>query len=154
MLNGSLNSTLDRIMTFDRALDQAFSGSWGGNGASRLWVPPLDVLEKHDAYVIHCELAGIEQDDIELGFEQNVLTIHGTKPSSLDRSSNAEVRVYAAERVSGAFERQIRLPEFVDGDRIAATFSNGLLTVVIPKAKAAQPRKIAIASPEPEAHAG
>jgi HSP20 family protein len=52
--------------------------------------------------------------------------------------------VYAAERVSGSFERAIRLPEFVDGDRISASLKNGVLTVSVPKAQAAQARKIEI----------
>ena len=52
--------------------------------------------------------------------------------------------MYAAERVTGTFERSVRLPEFVDGERISAEFTNGVLTVTVPKAQAAQPRKIEI----------
>jgi len=54
------------------------------------------------------------------------------------------LRVFAAERVSGGFERSLRLPEFVDADKISADFTNGLLTITVPKAQAAQPRKIEI----------
>jgi HSP20 family protein len=144
LTNRSLTSTLDRMMTLNRALDQAFNSSWNGEQASRVWVPALDVLERHDAYVVQVELPGVEQSQIELSFEQNVLTIRGTKNSSFDSSKDGEMRVYAAERVTGSFERSIRLPEFVDGDRIAADFRQGLLTITIPKAQAARARKIEI----------
>jgi HSP20 family protein len=82
-------------------------------------------------------------------FEQNVLTIRGTKPASFDVSTDGELRVFAAERVHGGFERSVRLPEFVDADRIEASFANGLLTITVPKAQAAQPRKISIRASQP-----
>ena len=140
----SLNSTLDRMMTLNRALDEAFSSGWNGEQAHRVWVPALDVAERQDAYLVHVDLPGVEQSQLELSFEQNVLTIRGTKTASFHSSKDGELRVYAAERVTGAFERSIRLPEFVDGDRIGADYRNGLLTITIPKAQAAQPRRIEI----------
>jgi HSP20 family molecular chaperone IbpA len=146
LTNRTLNSTLDRMMSLNRALDQAFNTAWPTDSSSRVWVPALDVVEKHDAYLVVAELPGVDQSQIELSFEQNVLTIRGTKDTSYD-TKGGELRVYAAERVTGAFERSIRLPEFVDGERISAEFRNGLLMVTIPKAQAAQPRKIEITSP-------
>lgn len=141
MINRSLTSTLDRMLTLNRALDQAFSGALGEPSA-RVWVPAVDVVEKNDAYVIACELPGVDASQVDVSFEQNVLSIRGTKAAGFDGAG--EVRVYAAERVSGAFERAVRLPEFVDGDHISAQFRNGLLTISVPKAQAAQPRRIAI----------
>jgi HSP20 family protein len=141
MLNTrSLGTSLDRMLTLNRALDQAFNGV----GGSRVWVPALDVAERGDAYVIHAELPGVSRDQVDVSFEQNILTIRGSKPASFDVSTDGEVRVFAAERVHGSFERSVRLPEFVDADRIDANFANGLLTVTVPKAQAAQPRKITI----------
>ena len=95
---------------------------------SRVWVPALDVAERGDAYVIHVELPGVSPEQVDVSFEQNVLTIRGTKPASFDVAAEGELRVFAAERVHGSFERSVRLPEFVDADRIEATFANGLLT--------------------------
>jgi HSP20 family protein len=140
----SLNTTLDRMLTLNRALDQAFVGAWQQPDANRTWVPAVDVVEQKDRYVLYAELPGVRADDLDIAFEQNVLTIRGTKPSQMDPASQGELRVYAAERVTGAFERSLKLPEFVDGDHISAEFSNGLLTVTVPKAQAAQPRRIAI----------
>src|SRR5437763_6145488 len=140
----SLNSTLDRMMSLNRAIDHAFSGCLPGDSANRIWVPALDIVEKRDAYLVIAELPGVNQSKVELSFEQNILTIRGEKDSLLDPSANGELRVYAAERVAGAFERSIRLPEFVDSERITAELRDGLLTVTVPKATAAQPRKIEI----------
>jgi HSP20 family protein len=133
-------SSLDRMLTLNRAFDQAFNGSLG----NRMWVPALDVAERKDAYVIHLELPGVNPDQVDMSFEQNVLTIRGTKPASFDAQNDGEYRVFAAERMSGGFERSVRLPEFVDAEQIDASYENGLLTVTVPKAQAAQPRKISI----------
>lgn len=142
----TLGTSLDRMLTLNRALDQAFNSVAG----SRMWVPALDVAERGDAYVIYVELPGVSPDQVDVSFEQNVLTIRGTKPASFDVSTDGEVRVFAAERVHGTFERSVRLPEFVDAERIDASFTNGLLTVTVPKAQAAQPRKISVRGAEPQ----
>ena len=140
MLTRSFNSTLDRMFTLNRAIDQAFGPAF----TNRAWVPALDVVETKDAYDVHAELPGVDKSQIDVKFEQNVLTIRGTKESKATVGEDAELRVYAAERASGSFERSIQLPEFVDGEHITATLENGLLTVTVPKAPKAQARKIVI----------
>ncbi len=142
MQTRSLSSTLDRMLTLNRAIDQAFNTGW--NSESRVWVPAIDVVEKKDAYVLYAELPGVDASQVDIKFEQNVLTLRGTKSSALNVEKDGELRVFAAERVSGGFERSLRLPEFVDAEKISADFSNGLLTITVPKAQAAQPRKIEI----------
>src|SRR5687768_10998069 len=107
MTNRSLSSTLDRMWSLNHALDQALStGLDRTSRAPHLWVPAMDVAEKSDAYLISVELPGVEPGQVEINFEQNVLTIRGRKPSSFD-ASNGEYRVYTAERVSGDFERAV-----------------------------------------------
>jgi HSP20 family protein len=136
----TLGTSIDRMFTLNRALDQAFNGV----GGSRVWVPALDVAERGDAYLVHAELPGVSPDQVEVRFEQNVLTIRGSKPASFEVTNDGELRLFAAERVHGSFERSVRLPEFVDAERIDASFTNGLLTITIPKAQTAQPRRITI----------
>jgi HSP20 family protein len=145
MQTRSLSSTLDRMITLNRAIDQAFST--GLNGSARVWVPAIDVVEKKDAYVLYAELPGVDASQVDIKFEQNVLTLRGTKASPISAEKDGELRVFASERVSGSFERSLRLPEFVDAERIGADFTNGLLTITVPKAQAAQPRKIEIKTP-------
>ena len=145
----SLNSTIDRMLTLNRVLDEALSSSMNGSSSrGRVWVPALDVVEKNDAYLIAIEVPGIDPADIDVSFEQNVLTVRGTKPLGFELDANAEVRVYAAERVSGHFERSVRLPEFVDTENIAAEARHGVLFLTVPKAQAARARKIAIRGAE------
>lgn len=135
----SLGTPIDRMLSLNQAFDQAF-GALG----SRVWVPAMDVAERGDAYLVQAELPGVSPDQVDVSFEQNVLTVRGTKAGSFDVNAEGELRVFAAERVHGSFERSVRLPEFVDADRIEAKFAHGLLTITVPKAEAAKPRKIAV----------
>jgi HSP20 family protein len=146
MLTGrSFNSTIDRMLTLNRVLDEALAGSWSdSSNGSRVWVPALDVIEKQDAYHIALEVPGINPADIEVSFEQNVLTVRGSKPLGFDLPEKADVRVYAAERVTGNFERSVRLPEFVDSENISAESRHGVLFLTVPKAQTARAKKIAI----------
>ena len=125
-------------MSLNRVFDQAL----GGAGSERAWVPAMDVAERGDSYVVNLELPGVDAEQVEVAFEQNVLTVRGTKPASHDPGADGEVRLFAAERLSGAFERSVRLPEYVDADRIDASFRDGLLAITIPKSQAARPRRI------------
>lgn len=143
------NTTLDRMMSLNRALDQAFNAALTTD--TRVWVPAIDVVEKQDAYLLYAELPGVDASAVDISFEQNVLTLKGTKPSSIETAKDGEVRVYAAERITGSFERSVRLPEFVDSEKIQAEFVNGLLKVTVPKARAAQLRKIEIKTATPTA---
>ena len=144
-MNTRALSSLDRMLTLNRVFDQAF----GGTNAGRVWVPAMDVAERGDAYIVQAELPGVSPEHVEVSFEQNVLTISGTKSAGFDVQNDGELRYFAAERVHGNFERSVRLPEFVDADRIAAKFDQGLLLVTVPKAEAAKPRKISIHGTEP-----
>jgi HSP20 family protein len=140
----SLNATLDRMMTLNRALDEAFATSLNGSSEVRSWAPPLDVVERADAYLIAVEVPGVDPASIDVNFEQNVLTVRGSKPMGFEIAKDAELRVYSAERAVGNFERSVRLPEFVDGERISADFQHGVLFLTIPKMQAAQARKIQV----------
>ena len=151
LTRSSLNSTLDRMLTLNRVLDEALASTWNGNTEGRSWIPALDVAERADAYLIALEVPGVDPANIDVSFEQNVLTVRGSKPDTRDFAGGGfgvgkdeELRVYSAERVTGNFERSVRLPEFVDGENIAAEFVHGVLFLTIPKMKAAQARKIEI----------
>jgi HSP20 family protein len=134
-----LMPTFDRVLTFDRELDRMMNL----NG-TRFFVPSLDVVERSDAYLISAELPGVDPAAVDISFENNTLTLRGTKQPSLKREENEELRVYTAERLSGEFERAVRLPEYVEGDKIEATYAHGVLTITVPKAAAARPRRIEV----------
>ena len=134
----SLIPTIDRLMTLNREFDRAV---WG---APRFFAPALDVVETADGYVVTTELPGVDPATIEIEFERNTLTLRGTKQPTMQPAEGQEYRIYTAERVHGQFERAIRLPEYVDGDRIEARAEHGVLTITVPKSEAAKPRKIAL----------
>jgi len=136
MINNTLIPTFNRMLSFDRELDRLVSRN--------LFVPALDVVERADAYTISAELPGVSPSSVEISFENNTLTLRGAKEPSLKPQENEELRVYTAERVSGTFERAVRLPEYVEGDRIEATYEHGVLTITVPKAAAARARKIEV----------
>ncbi|HET7632598.1 MAG TPA: Hsp20/alpha crystallin family protein [Gemmatimonadaceae bacterium] len=138
-----LSTSLDRMQSLNRALDREFFSAWD-MPTGRVWMPALDVTESKDAYLVTIELPGVAPKDVEVSFEQNVLTVRGSKTSTLESAKDNELRVYANERVTGSFERSIRMPEFVDGEHISASSVNGVLEIRIPKAQAAQPRKIEV----------
>lgn len=135
-----LNQALNRMGTLARALDQMRPDT----DASPTWVPALELAERHDAYLVAAELPGVREDQVELSFENNVLTIRGVKGPSFATGAENAPRLHLLERQSGAFERAVRLPEYVEGDRIEAQLVNGVLEVTIPKSQAAQPRRIPI----------
>ena len=109
-----------------------------------MWHPATDVIEQANGYLIALELPGVQPRAVEVVFEQNTLTVRGTKAPTVQPTEDTELRIYTAERVSGAFERSFRLPEHVDGECNSATFQNGVLSITVPKKPASQPRKIAI----------
>jgi len=139
MITSQLMPTFNRVLAFDRELDRLMNL----NG-KRFFVPTLDVVERADAYIVSAELPGVDPAGVEISFENNTLTLRGTKQPSLKPQENEELRVYTAERLSGDFERAVRLPEYVEGDKIEATYQHGVLTISVPKAVAARPRKIEI----------
>lgn len=139
MITTQLMPTFNRVLAFDRELDRFVR-----QNGERSFVPSLDVVERADAYLISAELPGVDPSAVEISFENNTLAIRGAKKPALQPHENEEYRVYTAERLSGAFERAVRLPEYVEGDKIEATYTHGVLTITVPKAQAARPRKIEI----------
>lgn len=139
MTNSTLRPTFNRMLAFDRELDRLVK-----RNGNRFFVPSLDVVERPDAYMVSAELPGVDPASVEIAFEANTLTLRGVKEPSLKPQDGEELRVYTAERLSGSFERAVRLPEYVEGDKIEATYAHGVLTITVPKAEAARPRKIEI----------
>jgi len=140
MTTHPLTSTLDRLGTLNRVLNQMIPEG----GATPSWVPPLEVVERADAYLIAVDLPGVREEELELSFESNVLTLRGTKGHAFNATEGASFRVHVAERQTGQFERSVRLPEYVEGDRIDARFVDGVLHLTVPKSPAAQPRRIQV----------
>lgn len=140
---------LDRMFSLNRELDRAFGDSLS-RSANPVWHPATDVIEQASGYTIALELPGVTPEGVEISYEQNTFTVRGAKAPTVQPTEKTELRIFVAERMSGAFERSFRLPEHVDGGAIKATFEHGVLAITVPKKPASQPRRIAINSTQPE----
>jgi len=136
----TLVPTLDRVFNLNRELDRVFTHNLGSTNS---WLPAMDVVERADAFLVTLDVPGVSHDAIDLTFDQGALTIRGMRTGT---EYSEQDKVYVAERTLGEFERVVRLPETVDGDRVQASFDRGVLTIVVPKAPAARARKIAISA--------
>jgi HSP20 family protein len=127
-----------------RELERLSQQVFGGPGtASRPSVMPMDAWREDDLFVLEFDLPGIDPGTIDLDVERNVLTIR------VERGLlEGEREVLAAERPRGVFSRQVMLGENLDTDRIDAGYAAGVLTLRIPIAEKAKPRKIEINSAE------
>ena len=107
---------------------------------------PVDIRQSDDAFVIEASVPGFAPDDVEVTFENGVLSIKGTHREETERSDNGYVR---RERRIGSVYRQIGLPAEVRADEISASFHNGVLTVSVPRAQKAQPKRIPVTAGAP-----
>ena len=132
------------LMRFDpfRDLDRLTQQLWNtGNGGTGLRPMPMDAYRRGDRFVVHFDLPGVAADQIELTVEKNVLTVGAER--RWERQEDDEP--VAAERPQGHFTRQLFLGETLDADHIEASYTDGVLSLTIPVAEAAKPRKVAIA---------
>ncbi len=105
------------------------------------WLPPVDVIEDSDRLVFRAELPGVDRNDIDIKVEGGTLVLRGEKKQEKDVTDESAHRV---ERYYGSFSRRFVLPTTIDADKISATFCNGVLEVVLPKAEEARPRRIKV----------
>jgi HSP20 family protein len=104
---------------------------------------PMDLYRSGDHYVVHADLPGVDPGSIEVSVDNNTLTIKAERTGRTEES----VDWIASERFTGAYLRQLSLGDGVDADQISATYHNGVLTVSIPVAQKAKPRRIHVSAP-------
>ena len=126
-------------MEVDR-LNQMFSEFYG-DAFARAWVPPVDILETeaHEV-VLKAELPEMKREDINLTFENGVLTLKGER--KFDQETKGQF--HRRERRYGAFTRSFTLPNTVDASRISASYKDGVLTIRLPQREEAKPKQIAV----------
>lgn len=115
----------------DRFLERVREGDAFEMFSSSDWVPNVDFAEMPDVYSVKLEVPGIDPKDIEVVFQNGLLTIRGQKARG--EADDKGARFYRTERSYGAFARNLRIPSPVDEKLITANFKHGLLTVMLPK---------------------
>jgi HSP20 family protein len=131
----------DPFRELDRLAQQVLSntpGTW-----SRPTAMPMDAYRVGDEFVVAFDLPGVAPDAIELDVERNVLTV---KAERRPVSTDEQVEMQVAERPLGVFSRQLFLGDTLDTAHIDASYDAGVLTLRIPVAERAKPRKISIAN--------
>ena len=115
---------------------------WGREAvAADGWSPELDIEETDDSYVLHVELPGVKPEDIEVGLDEDMLTVDGRRDFYEEKEAEGFRRI---ERRFGSFHRAVRLPAKVDADAVRADYDHGMLTVTVPKAAEARPHRIEV----------
>ncbi|MFF7300560.1 Hsp20 family protein [Streptomyces sp. NPDC008265] len=128
----------DPFREMDRIVQQlsGTSGTW-----SKPSVMPMDAYRDGDAYVIAFDLPGVSTEAIDIDVERNMLTVKAERRPALKADS---VKIELSERPLGVFSRQIMLADTLDTEHIEADYDAGVLTLRIPIAERAKPRKISI----------
>jgi HSP20 family protein len=128
----------DPFRELDRLSQQVF-GNLGT--AARPTAMPMDAWRAGDEFVVQFDLPGMDPGSVDLDVERNVLTVNAERPAL---SSDQEM--VAAERPRGVFSRQLILGDNLDVDNVAASYEAGVLSLRIPVAEKAKPRKIVIST--------
>jgi HSP20 family protein len=129
---------------FSRDVDRLFDAFFGGGNtqaAARRWVPPMDLVEAEDHFLLKADLPGLSEDDVSIEVQDGTLTISGERTAEHE---SREQGWYRIERAFGSFNRSLTLPEGVDPAAISANFERGVLEVTIPKPEERKPRRVQI----------
>lgn len=137
----------DPFRELDRLTQQVFGNSPG------TWTRPtamaMDAYREGDEFVVAFDLPGVSPEGIELDVERNVLTVKAERRSTV---GGQHVEMQVAERPLGVFSRQLFLGDTLDVDHIQAGYDAGVLTLRIPIAEKAKPRKISITNTDSGQH--
>lgn len=136
-------SSFDRLSPLRDLLDPAFALASAAPERERPrgWTPALDVYEDSESITARLEVAGVKKDAFDISLHGNTLTISGERKYEVENDGGESFR---SERVFGRFSRTIQLPTPVKTDAVAADYSDGVLSVVLPKADEAKPKRIAV----------
>lgn len=105
------------------------------------WMPAVDLYEDQDNLYLKAEVPGMKKEDIGIALHEGVLTLAGERQQE---PQHAQSEVYRSERFLGRFQRTLNLPVQVDADKVKATYQDGILNVVLPKAEESKPKHIEI----------
>ncbi|HWZ60176.1 MAG TPA: Hsp20/alpha crystallin family protein [Gemmatimonadaceae bacterium] len=133
------------VFSLRREIDRLFEDTFGQNSPTGVtaWVPAVNVREDDKELTFMVDLPGISPDQVEITNENGVLTIRGERKETRSEDDD-KARYHMVEQSYGAFSRSFQLPQGLDQNKIDAQFENGVLTVHIPKAAIAQPKRIEI----------
>jgi HSP20 family protein len=131
----------DPFRDMDRLAEQVLGAQAGSARAPRFM--PMDLYRSGDHYVVHADLPGVDPGSVDVSVDGGTLTIKAQRSGRTEES----VDWIVCERFAGTYMRQLFLGDGVDADQISATYHNGVLTLSIPVAEKAKPRRIQVSAP-------
>ena len=131
-LQNQINRIFEPFARFSAGDEDLVSGTW---------VPPVDVAETQDKILVRAEVPGIKQEDVQIEFENGLLTIRGER--QIEKTD--AVTWHRVERTYGNFSRSFTLPRSIDPEKITAAYRDGILEIEVPKREEAKPTQIRIA---------
>ena len=142
-LFGDLRSAQDELLRMTRLPRQfgQFAYQPGTGSAAQPWAPAVDIFEREDAYVVAMELPGVGTEDLDIKFQDSLLTIQGERQPA---SGTAGEKVHRSESRYGTFRRSITMPRHVQADKIEASAQDGVLQIVVPKAEEVHAKRIQV----------
>ena len=146
-----LRDAQDEMLRLNRPRTQGLSqlGRYYDGGTTKsAWMPAVDISERKDAYLVAVELPGVGIDDLEITFQDGLLTIQGERHDAHDSS---EEKVHRVERRYGPFLRSITLPSHVMAEEIEASAQDGVLQILVPKAPEVHARRIQVHASQKQA---
>jgi len=129
------------VNRLQKDIDRLFATPHTTAADSGAWLPPVDIYEEANQFVLHVDLPGVDPKAVEITSEQGVLTIRGQRNVARPEAREGYRRV---ERLTGEFQRRFSLPDSADTQNIKAKVVNGVLEVAIPKVAQVQPHKITV----------
>lgn len=138
-----LFSPIGTYSKFQDELDSLFNG-FGFHpyhNVNRNGFPAVNIYRDGDNLILHAEVPGADPEQIDISIKEQVLTLSGNRPQACDTKECKNLR---QERTLGDFKRTFRLPFRVEQDKVEASYSKGILKVVLPRAEADKPKKIAV----------
>ncbi len=127
---------------FEALVDQFFRPTRLFDEETAGMVPRMDVVEHANDFVIRTELPGVKKEDIEVTFENGVLSISGETKAETEEKEDGQV--IRQERRYGKYLRSLRLATPIDEKRVKANYKDGVLELTLPKAEEAKPKKITV----------
>jgi len=129
------------VNRFQKDMDRLFAAPQTTAADSGAWLPPVDIHEEANQFVLNVDLPGVDPKAVEITSEQGVLTIRGQREDSRAKAREGHRRI---ERISGEFQRRFGLPDTADVQNIKAKAVHGVLEITIPKLAQVQPVRIAV----------
>jgi HSP20 family protein len=134
----------ERLSALRQEMERLWDLNVGVRGApgTAAWSPALDLFDMEERLVAKVELPGLSKEEIDISYQEGVLTVGGERKSEFPEGKQPET--YRSERCTGKFQRSISLPFPIQAEKIHATYKNGVLTIDLPKSEEAKPRKVEV----------